>query len=145
MPDNCLDDAPSSFTVSGYASNGERLGRHHRCEHGAGAHLLVDFWGARDLTDPARIQTALVAAAEAAKATVLHAYVHHFGGAGGVSGVVLLAESHISIHTWPERSFAALDIFMCGECDPLRALAVLRSAFKPAAVSVIDHRRGMGA
>ena len=84
----------------------------------AGSHLLLDLWGASCLTDPATIDSALRDAAEAARATILHSHFHHFGPDGGVSGVLVLAESHISIHTWPERDFAAVDIFMCGACDP---------------------------
>ena len=86
----------------------------------AGMHLLVDLWGATNLNDPAHIDAALREAAEAAGATILHGHFHHFSPNGGVSGVLVLAESHISIHTWPERDFAAVDIFMCGACDPRR-------------------------
>ena len=77
----------------------------------AGTHLLVDLWGASNLADPALIDTALRLAAVQAGATILHSHFHHFTPNGGVSGVVVLAESHISIHTWPEREFAAIDIF----------------------------------
>ena len=80
----------------------------------AGTHLLVDLWGASNLCDPEQIDRALREAALAAGATILHSHFHHFSPNGGVSGVVVLAESHISIHTWPERDFAAVDIFMCG-------------------------------
>jgi S-adenosylmethionine decarboxylase len=109
----------------------------------AGMHLLVDLWGASNLTDPAAIDQALRAAAEAAKATVLHGHFHHFGPDGGVSGVLVLAESHISIHTWPERDFAAIDIFMCGACDPYESLPVLRVAFRPADMRLGEQRRGL--
>ena len=109
----------------------------------AGMHLLVDLWGARGLTDPAHIDRSLREAAEAAGATILHSHFHHFAPNGGVSGVVVLAESHISIHTWPERDFAAIDIFMCGECDPYRSLPVLKAAFKPESVDLDEHRRGI--
>ena len=109
----------------------------------AGTHLLVDLWGARNLTDPATIDRALSEAAEAAGATILHSHFHHFGPDGGVSGVVVLAESHISIHTWPERDFAAVDIFMCGACDPYKSLPVLKAAFQPASVQLGEQRRGL--
>jgi S-adenosylmethionine decarboxylase len=109
----------------------------------AGMHLLVDLWGASNLTDPAAIDQALRTAAEAAKATILHAHFHHFGPDGGVSGVLVLAESHISIHTWPERDFAAIDIFMCGACDPYESLPVLKAAFTPASMQVGEQRRGL--
>jgi len=109
----------------------------------AGMHLLVDLWGARNLTDPAMIDGALREAAEAAGATILHSHFHHFGPDGGVSGVLVLAESHISIHTWPERDFAAVDIFMCGACDPYQSLPVLRNAFAPASMQLGEQRRGL--
>jgi S-adenosylmethionine decarboxylase len=108
----------------------------------AGTHLLVDLWGARHLDDPAYIDAALCEAALAAGATILHSHFHHFQPNGGVSGVVVLAESHISIHTWPERGFAAVDIFMCGKCDPNDSLPVLRRAFAPERVVLDEQRRG---
>ena len=109
----------------------------------AGGHLLLDLWGASNLTDPAAVEAALTEAAVAAGATVLHAHLHQFGDGGGVSGVVMLAESHISIHTWPERDFAAVDIFMCGACDPYRSVPVLKAAFRPANIQLSEHRRGL--
>ena len=108
----------------------------------AGTHLLIDLWGAENLGDPALIDRVLCDAAIQAGATILHSHFHHFTPNGGVSGVVVLAESHISIHTWPERSFAAIDIFMCGACDPHDALPVLRSAFRPERVDLNEERRG---
>src|ERR1700712_4613358 len=108
----------------------------------AGTHLLADLWGATNLADPKHIDTALRAAAVKAGATILHSHFHHFSPNGGVSGVVVLAESHISIHTWPERDFAALDVFMCGACDPHDALPVLRAAFQAARVELSEQRRG---
>lgn len=109
----------------------------------AGTHLLLDLWGACNLTDPSAIDAALREAAEAASATVLHSHFHHFGPDGGVSGVLVLAESHISIHTWPERGFAAVDIFMCGSCNPYESVPVLKAAFRPASVLLAEQRRGL--
>ena len=108
----------------------------------AGTHLLVDLWGARNLDNPALIDAALCEAAETAGATILHSHFHHFTPNGGVSGVVVLAESHISIHTWPERGFAAIDIFMCGACDPRDAIPVIEAAFRPERMDVDEQRRG---
>jgi len=108
----------------------------------AGTHLLVDLWDAGHLTDPAYIDRALRDAALAAGATILHSHFHHFSPNGGVSGVIVLAESHISIHTWPERDFAAIDIFMCGACDPALSVPVLRAAFVPGRIEVEEKRRG---
>ena len=108
----------------------------------AGTHLLVDLWGASNLDSPSLIDRALREGAVIAGATILHSHFHHFTPNGGVSGVVVLAESHISIHTWPERDFAAIDIFMCGSCDPHKAIPVLQAAFHPVRVDVDEQRRG---
>lgn len=109
----------------------------------AGTHLLIDLWGATNLADPAHIDVNLRDAALIAGATILHSHFHHFSPNGGVSGVVVLAESHISIHTWPERNFAAVDIFMCGECNPYKAIDVLKSAFSPERIQLGEQRRGL--
>ncbi|WP_425500692.1 adenosylmethionine decarboxylase [Roseospira navarrensis] len=69
--------------------------------------------------------------------------MHHFTPNGGISGVLVLAESHVSIHTWPERAYAALDLFMCGDADPYRALPVLRAAFRPTTVTLSENKRGL--
>ncbi len=109
----------------------------------AGTHLIVDVWDATHLDDPAYVERALVGAARKAGATVLSADFHHFQPNGGVSGVVVLAESHISIHTWPERNFAALDVFMCGDARPQDAVPVFREAFEAGRVTVSELRRGV--
>ncbi len=108
----------------------------------AGSHLLVDLWGATNLCEPSVIDQTLREAALTAGATILHSHFHHFSPNGGVSGVLVLAESHISIHTWPERHFAAVDIFMCGACDPHLAIPVMQRTFKAARVDLDEHRRG---
>jgi S-adenosylmethionine decarboxylase len=75
-------------------------------------------------------------------ATLLHIHLHHFTPNGGISGVAVLAESHISIHSWPERKYAALDVFMCGTSEPNKALAVLQKAFNPKNIYVNEQMRG---
>jgi S-adenosylmethionine decarboxylase len=60
----------------------------------------------------------------------------------GVSGVAVLAESHISIHTWPERDYAALDIFMCGDTQPEKCIEVLREAFETDQIETTTLLRG---
>ncbi|MCE2510819.1 MAG: adenosylmethionine decarboxylase [Alphaproteobacteria bacterium] len=109
----------------------------------AGLHILLDFWGCERLDDLEAIERALRTAVAAAGATLLNLHLHHFASSGGVSGVAVLAESHISIHTWPERGYAALDIFMCGSCDPYKAIPVLREAFQPTTVQLHEQRRGL--
>lgn len=109
----------------------------------AGTHLLVELWGASNLGDLAVTDQMLRDATEAAGATLLHIHLHHFGPNAGLSGVAVLAESHISIHTWPERGYAALDIFMCGACDPYKAIPILRQAFQPVTVQLSEQKRGI--
>lgn len=109
----------------------------------AGTHLIVDLWGASQLDDLATVEHALRDAIEAAGATLLHIHLHHFTPNGGISGVAVLAESHISVHTWPERGFAAFDVFMCGAAEPAKAIPVLESYFKPDKVVVDDLKRGL--
>ena len=109
-----------------------------------GAHLLADFHGVAEdrLRDAAAIARLLVESACAAGARILHSHFHAFGPGRGITGVLLLAESHISIHTWPEFGFAAADIFMCGQAEPQRALEVIRSALQPASCTVQTITRG---
>ncbi len=109
----------------------------------AATHVLVELWGARHLDDVDVIENAIRTAAETAGATIVHVHVHQFSSTRGVSGVAVLAESHISIHTWPEHDFAAVDIFMCGACDPYKAVPVLRRAFEPASMQISEHKRGL--
>lgn len=109
----------------------------------AGSHVLADLWGARNLDDIDLIERSLRQAVAACGATLLHIHLHRFSEGGGVSGVAVLAESHITVHTWPERNFAAFDIFMCGKCEPEKALPVLREFFQPDEITVGQHRRGV--
>lgn len=108
----------------------------------AGRHVLADFWGVENMSDLAFIQKSIEDSAVIAGATILHSYYHPFGEGMGVSGVTVLSESHISIHTWPERNFASIDIFMCGDCDPMVALQHLKDMMKPTRVEDSLHRRG---
>jgi S-adenosylmethionine decarboxylase len=109
----------------------------------AGTHLLVELWDAKNLGDMAITDQAMRDCVTEAGATLLHIHLHHFGPEAGLSGVAVLAESHISIHTWPERGYAALDIFMCGVCDPYKAIPVLRRAFQPGTVQLSEQKRGV--
>jgi len=108
----------------------------------AGTHHIVDFWGAERLDDLQRMEWALREAVAAGGATLLHIHLHHFTENGGISGVAVLAESHISVHTWPERAFAAFDVFMCGDAEPERSIAVLKRVFRPGRVDTNTCLRG---
>ena len=109
----------------------------------AGTHLLVDLWGAKGLDDAEVVATALKRSVAACDATLLNLHLHRFSDSGGISGVAVIAESHIGIHTWPERGYAAIDIFMCGACDPFRAIPELRRSFFPRSVQVSEQKRGL--
>lgn len=108
----------------------------------AGTHILLDCWDADHLNDLDHIETTLREAVDKSEATLLHIHLHHFTPNGGVSGVAVLAESHISIHTWPERDYAALDIFMCGDTQPKNAIPVFEKAFATNNIDVTEHLRG---
>jgi S-adenosylmethionine decarboxylase len=109
-----------------------------------GRHILADLYGVEPelLRDAAEMERLLRGAASAAGAQILGSHFHSFGDAGGVTGVVLLAESHISVHTWPESKFAAADIFMCGAADAERALARVLQALSPLRQRVQEAARG---
>ena len=109
----------------------------------AGTHLIIDFWEASSLDDLALMEATLRRAVDVAGATLLHIHLHHFTPNGGISGVAVLAESHISVHSWPERNYAAFDIFMCGDAEPRKAIAVLEAAFAPGRVEIGEHLRGL--
>lgn len=108
----------------------------------AGDHLLIEVKNATNLTDPCYIQDILEDAAIEAGATVIFSYYHPFGVDYGISGVTILSESHISIHTWPEYNYAAIDVFMCGDADPLKTLDIIRKAFYTDDVEYIMIKRG---
>jgi S-adenosylmethionine decarboxylase len=129
------------------AAGGERGHDDHFVErHGlryAGSHLLIDLWDGEGFDDIGVIDSALRRAVQAAGATLLHLHLHEFGSGRGVSGVAVLAESHISIHTWPERCYAAIDAFMCGAARPHAVVPILRHAFKARRVAISEQLRGV--
>ncbi len=108
----------------------------------AGSHLIVDLWGAKKVDDTEFMEQVFREAVAACGATLLHIHMHHFTPNGGVSGVAVLAESHISVHSWPERDYAAFDIFMCGDAEPENAIPVFKRAFAPQRIEVNEYLRG---
>lgn len=108
----------------------------------AGQHLVFDFWGASQLDNLALLEQAFRDCVDACGATLLHLHLHHFTPTGGISGVAVLAESHISVHTWPEINYAAFDVFMCGDARPHEAIPVLQRAFAPAQIELKTLKRG---
>lgn len=109
-----------------------------------GRHILVEYFGCngKTLNDERQVETLLVSAAIAAKATVVGRVFHRFSPQG-VSGVVVVEESHLSIHTWPEYGYAAVDFFTCGECTPERAHDVLTKGLEARHTEVMFLMRGM--
>jgi len=135
------------FTVETQSDEADKRFDHFVVRNGvkcAGAHLIIDLYDAQKLDDLDHIEAALRACVSAAGATLLHIHLHHFEPNGGVSGVAVLAESHISIHSWPENGYAALDVFMCGDAKPEACVPVLRDAFKPERIAVSELLRGQG-
>jgi S-adenosylmethionine decarboxylase len=129
-----VDDQPGGATKDHFIT--------HNHQVYAGKHVILDFWGARELDNPALMEQTLRTCVEKAGATLLHIHLHRFSPSGGLSGVAVLAESHISVHTWPENGFAAFDIFMCGDTRPERAVEELKTVFTPQSISIVEHLRG---
>jgi len=98
-----------------------------------GQHYLLECDGveASMLADPKQLEQILRQAAQLAHAHIVFAHLHHFGQGQGVTGVLVLQESHMTIHTWPEYGYAALDVFMCGQAQPQLAVACLIEQLQP--------------
>jgi S-adenosylmethionine decarboxylase len=108
----------------------------------AGMHIIVDLYDAKYLDDIERIEAVMRECIEKCGAHLLHIYLHHFTPNNGVTGVAVLSESHISVHTWPERNFAAFDIFMCGDSQPELAVEILKNRFNAKKVISTIKNRG---
>lgn len=109
-----------------------------------GRHILVEFFGCSSeiLNEVSTIETGMVDAAEKAGATVINSTFHHFSPYG-VSGVVVIQESHLAIHTWPEYQYAAVDLFTCGDAvNPWVSFDYLKQVFKAQNYSALEMRRG---
>lgn len=108
-----------------------------------GHHILVEFMGCDPhlMNDVSMIEREMVAAAQQANATVINSTFHHFSPYG-VSGVVVIQESHLAIHTWPEYGYAAVDLFTCGEMDAWISFDYLKEKFKAQQYSALEMKRG---
>ena len=108
-----------------------------------GIHLIADFWFGKKIEKPEEIKKILIEAAKKAKNTPLKVSIHKFNP-HGITGVILLAESHIALHAWPEFDYLAIDIFTCGKrAFPNRALEYLKKVFKPKRVGIKKIKRGV--
>ncbi len=109
-----------------------------------GTHFVVEAAGCSKeiLSDPRRIEQIFKDAAKAAKMTVKASYFFRFSPSG-VSGSLIVAESHISIHTWPELGYAAIDVYTCGDSDPEKAVDYILHALGAKHAHVSEIRRGI--
>ncbi len=109
----------------------------------AGLHLIVEFWGGKIIENSRKIERILILAAKKAGNTPLRTAIHKFSPRG-ITGVLLLAESHIAFHSWPEINYLAIDIFTCGKKSfPQKALNYLKKEFEPKKVKVYKIKRGI--
>ena len=110
-----------------------------------GRHLLLELFecDATALSSLTTVKTSMLEAANRARATIVNHVFHEFSPFG-VSGVVVIAESHLAIHTWPEYRFAAVDVFSCGEVlQPQLAAEYLAERFTAGRISVVELGRGL--
>jgi len=113
---------------------------------GLGMHVLADFGGCQKVPDSAdELEKIMVEAANLCKATVVNTTFHEFNPIG-LSGVVVIAESHLAVHTWPEHGAVCIDLFTCShEMDPTRALEFLFGTFGAQTMELERVTRGRGA
>lgn len=107
-----------------------------------GQHLIIDLWSYEALDKIEPLEQIMRECIEVCQATLLHIHLHPFNQHEGISGVAVLAESHISVHTWPEFNYAAFDVFMCGHSNPQDALPILERHFKPYKLQTQLYQRG---
>lgn len=108
----------------------------------AGNHLIFDFWGSEEIQNQKLIIESCHTGVTRAGAHILHSHFHEFGDGCGMTGVVVLSESHLSLHTWPEINLMTFDIYMCGTASPKMALDYLKEHLKPKKVVLLDLKRG---
>jgi S-adenosylmethionine decarboxylase len=110
-----------------------------------GKHIMLELYDCdkRQLDNHGRVKKIMEEAARSAKATVVTSEFHQFNPFG-VSGAVIIAESHLTIHTWPEYGYAAVDVFTCGEeIDPWDCVRYLLGKLKPKSHQALELKRGM--
>jgi S-adenosylmethionine decarboxylase len=110
-----------------------------------GKHLIIELFQCDStiLNDPQTLEHHLLTAVKLSGATVIQPFFHQFSP-HGVTGVVVVAESHFSLHTWPEYGYCAVDIFTCGDSvNGNQALAYLKKSLKATNASVMEIKRGV--
>lgn len=110
-----------------------------------GRHFLVELWEAKNLDQPQIVEDALNEAVRASGGTLLDTKIVPFPN-GACSGVAIIAESHLSIHTWPEFGYAAVDLFTCSsQMDAEAGFEIFKKYFEPGAIQVVEVKRGLTA
>ena len=108
-----------------------------------GTHVVADFWHGKVIKDKKELEKLLLGAAKAAQSKPLKTSIYKFNPQG-ITGVILLAESHIAVHTWPEIEYIAIDIFTCGkEAQPKKALKFFEDYLEPKKMDVKEIKRGV--
>lgn len=104
--------------------------------------MLAEFWNGKIIESPKEIKKILIKAAKKSGNTPLKVSIHKFLPRG-ITGVVLLAESHIALHSWPEIGYLAIDIFTCGEkAVPKKAIEYFKKEFRPKKIEIKEIKRG---
>jgi S-adenosylmethionine decarboxylase len=108
-----------------------------------GTHLILDAWGAPAelLDDRNQIKITLLEAVKVSQGTLIDFFIHQFNP-HGITATATLAESHITIHTWPEYEYFAADLFFCGEGKPLDAIEIIKNSLQAQNVSLREINRG---
>ncbi len=100
------------------------------------------MWNVKFNNKIKKLENIMISAIKESGATLLHIHLHHFNNGKGISGVAVLAESHISVHSWPERNYIAFDIFMCGATFPEIAANVITKSLEPERIEYKTILRG---
>ena len=107
-----------------------------------GTHLIIEAWGCSNLGNESIIKEMMIESVKEAGATLLSIHLHEFPG-GGITGIAILAESHMSYHDWPEYGAAMIDIYCCGEAEPSKALPVIQKYLKTNNINTTEIKRGV--
>jgi S-adenosylmethionine decarboxylase len=109
-----------------------------------GTHLIVECYGCdiELLKSIPQLDELLTDAALSANATILNKYFHKFEKGEGITGFIALAESHLSVHTWPEHGYMAVDVFMCGDCDPQTSVTYISDRVQMSRIEIRRIMRG---
>ncbi|MFC1566391.1 adenosylmethionine decarboxylase [bacterium] len=110
-----------------------------------GKHLIVELYDCnhKSITDVKSVEKIMVEAAQTTDAHIVDVIFHSFNPFG-VSGVIVIAESHLAIHTWPEYNYASIDIYTCGDIvDPWKAFNYMEKMFKAKSANVMEMKRGI--